>query len=138
MAEIQQSSDATWRLFDWNRLGPDGKPRQLHVEQALDAIDYAVGPVSPAQPEASVNSPIERLATSDKFILDRLRLSSPRRVEIDDRFHILAVLSGRMSVSGDPGPRPLGAGDTMLLPASRPATELIPLPGAIVLDAYLP
>lgn len=40
LAEVQQSSDTTYRVFDWNRLGLDGKPRQLHVAEALESIDY--------------------------------------------------------------------------------------------------
>lgn len=42
--EIQQSSDTTFRLYDWGRVGPDGQPRQLHVAQALNAIDYSLPP----------------------------------------------------------------------------------------------
>ena len=41
VAEIQQSSDVTYRLFDWNRVGPDGKPRRLHVQEGLDVVDFA-------------------------------------------------------------------------------------------------
>lgn len=44
LAEVQQTSDVTYRIFDYNRLGLDGKPRQLHTEQALDAIDFSVSP----------------------------------------------------------------------------------------------
>src|SRR5690606_7579266 len=47
MAEVQQASDATFRLHDWNRLGPDGKPRQLHIQEGLEAIDWSQGPVNP-------------------------------------------------------------------------------------------
>ena len=47
IAEIQQASDTTYRLFDWNRVDRDGKPRPLHVEQALDMIDFSRGPVNP-------------------------------------------------------------------------------------------
>ena len=39
--EIQQNSDTTYRVFDWNRLGLDGKPRELHVAQSLASIDFA-------------------------------------------------------------------------------------------------
>lgn len=42
--EVQQSSDTTFRLYDWNRTGPDGKRRELHVEKALKAIDYSLEP----------------------------------------------------------------------------------------------
>lgn len=41
--EVQQSSDTTFRLYDWGRVGADGKPRELHVAQALKAIDYSLG-----------------------------------------------------------------------------------------------
>ena len=44
LAEVQQSSDVTYRIFDYNRPGLDGRPRQLHTEQAIDAIDFNVLP----------------------------------------------------------------------------------------------
>src|SRR5262245_18695520 len=47
LAEIQQMSDATFRVFDWNRVGPDGNPRELHIEQAMESIDFRRGPVGP-------------------------------------------------------------------------------------------
>ena len=50
IAEVQQSSDTTYRLFDWNRVGPDGKPRPMHINQALDVIDFHQGPVDPVRP----------------------------------------------------------------------------------------
>ena len=52
IAEIQQMSDATFRVFDWNRVGADGKPRTLHIEQALASIDFETGPVQPRSAEA--------------------------------------------------------------------------------------
>ena len=50
VAEIQQASDTTYRIYDWSRLGPDGQPRKLHVNEALEAIDYQFGPVKAQQP----------------------------------------------------------------------------------------
>ena len=50
VAEVQQSSDATFRLFDWNRLGLDGKPRPLQVERAMEVIDWTQGPIVPIVP----------------------------------------------------------------------------------------
>ena len=50
LAEIQQTSDATFRVFDWGRMGPDGKPRALHIEQALESIEFERGPVEPIAP----------------------------------------------------------------------------------------
>ncbi len=50
LAEVQQTSDATFRLFDWNRLGLDGRPRPLQIPEARAAIDWKIGPVSPLTP----------------------------------------------------------------------------------------
>lgn len=47
MAEVQQTSDATFRLYDWDRPGPDGKPRQLHLREAMECINWSQGPVNP-------------------------------------------------------------------------------------------
>ena len=49
VAEIQQMSNNTFRLSDWGRVGADGKPRPLHIEQGIQAIDYVTGPVETTQ-----------------------------------------------------------------------------------------
>src|SRR5204862_4438585 len=51
MAEIQQTSDATFRLFDWDRRDAQGKARTLHIEQALACIDWKAGTVQPVRAE---------------------------------------------------------------------------------------
>ena len=64
IAEIQQSSDVTYRLFDWNRLGPDGEPRQLHIDEALACIDFNYGPGGPQIPKQfSPHAPREEFFT---------------------------------------------------------------------------
>lgn len=135
IAEIQQSSDTTYRLFDWNRVGPDGQPRPLHIDAALDVIDYALGPVA-AQTPISIEQG-ERLVACDKFTLDRYTLDRPKGVGGDERFHILSVLSGEIAIAGDPTGVPLRTGDTALLPAAAPATRLEPRQPSVVLDAYI-
>ena len=140
VAEIQQASDTTFRLFDWNRLGSDGLPRPLHVEAALEAIDYDAGPVAPRTPQPTENPAVERLVACDKFVLDRRRLD-PSHTQVvggDDRFHILAVLGGQLTLQSRLAPIPLRLGDTLLLPASEPATGLASADGAVLLDMYLP
>ena len=74
VAEIQQSSDVTYHLYDWNRLGPDGKPRPLHVREALEVIDFQRGPVDPQLPRPTERPGVSRLVECDKFILDRWQL----------------------------------------------------------------
>jgi mannose-6-phosphate isomerase len=138
VAEIQQASDTTYRVFDWNRVGPDGKPRQLHLEQSLEAIDYGLGPAQPQVPQATAEPHVSRLAACDKFILDRWVFDSPKQVGGDDRCYLLAVLEGEVAVQGDAGDGPLGVGGTMLLPAAIGSVRLEPRGPATLLCAYLP
>ncbi|MEM8678993.1 MAG: type I phosphomannose isomerase catalytic subunit [Planctomycetota bacterium] len=138
VAEIQQSSDTTYRLFDWNRVDADGKPRPLHIHEALDVIDYAQGPVHP-QPAASTSQTYrQQLVSCDKFVLDRVELRDPTQIGGDDRAHLLAVLQGEVVVAGDPCDEPATKGSTVLIPADQGSTLVSPEGTATVLDIYLP
>lgn len=138
VAEIQQSSNTTYRLYDWGRRGPDGNLRELHVQQALEVIDYQRGPVRPQEPVPTGHSHAQRLVACDKFVLDRWKLNAPSRLGGDDRCHILAVIQGSVRISGDPENEPLRAGGVVLLPAALGNVELTPQIDTVVLDAYLP
>jgi mannose-6-phosphate isomerase len=138
VAEIQQASDTTYRLYDWSRLGADGKPRPLHVSQALEAIDYRLGPLAAQQPRSTGREGVERLVACDQFVLDRWTLSGTRHAGGDDRCHILAVIAGALEIDGDPAGRTLERGDVALLPAELPAVRLTASASAVLLDAYLP
>ena len=138
VAEIQQSSDSTYRLFDWNRVGPDGKSRPLHIAQALDAIDYQLGPVGPRPPLPTERAGVERLAECDQFVIDRWRLDAPAELPTLGRFQVLMVLTGAVEVGGDPASRPLSRGETMFVPASRESVRLAPLGAAELLVSRLP
>ncbi len=155
VAEIQQASDTTWRLFDWNRAGPGGQHRKLHVEEALSAIDYKRHSVAPQTPQPTDRPHIERLVVCDKFILDRWRLDAMQTLRLDDRFHIVSVLEGEVLLGCSApdvaaGQRPgastsdevsllaLVRGQTALLPASLGEVSLAPRQSAALLDIYLP
>ncbi|MEM9186534.1 MAG: type I phosphomannose isomerase catalytic subunit [Planctomycetota bacterium] len=138
IAEIQQASNTTFRLFDWNRVGKDGQPRPLHIEESLEVTDYDRGPVAPRTPEP-VAADVERLVACDKFVLDRRRVSSQASaIGGDGRFHLVAVIAGgaELLCGGDVTALPLGT--TALAPASAGAVELASPTGATVLDMYLP
>jgi mannose-6-phosphate isomerase len=138
IAEIQQASDTTFRLYDWNRLGPDGKPRPLHVEQALAVTDFDRGPVLPEQPRPVEGSMIVRLAACDKFVLDRWDITEPRACGGDNRCHLLAVIEGSTDLAGDPRGKPLAIGHTVLIPAGCGAVIVTPTDHVVLLDMYLP
>jgi mannose-6-phosphate isomerase len=138
IAEIQQSSDTTFRLFDWNRVDADGKPRPLHVKQALEVIDFAAGPVAPTAQESPAAGEAERLVCCDQFILDRRRVNDLLELGGDDCCHIVAVLDGAVRVHSQCTADPLGKGSVVLLPASAGGIRFEPHQNAVLLDAYLP
>ncbi len=138
IAEIQQSSNVTYRLYDWNRVGPDGQPRALHIEEALDVIDYQRGPVHAQQPQPTDQPGRTRLAECDKFVLDRREANAPFEIGGDDRFHIVAVVAGQATLAGDPASQPLGVGSSALLPAGAGKVSIQPRGHCQMLDAYLP
>lgn len=138
VAEIQQSSDTTFRLSDWNRIGPDGRPRPLHVRQAVAAIDFQAGPVRPVAPQRTAEPHIQRLIASDKFVVDRWTFSTRQRVGGDLRCHILVTLSGQVRLERDAAGGGLYAGQTVLIPAAAGLVDVEPEGPAVMLDMYLP
>jgi mannose-6-phosphate isomerase len=133
LAEVQQSSDATFRLFDWNRLGADGKPRTLHRSEALQSIDWTAGPVSPAvgSPLAGLGSGNrgQRLVACPHFTLDRFTLTSPWDLTRapcaawSGRFSIWIVIEGRAELRRKESGyrRHFRRGETVLVPAASGA-----------------
>ncbi len=99
-------SDATFRVHDWGRVGADGRPRALHLAEALESTDFDAGPVGPlaARPEPIEGGTRERLARSPFFALERLRLRGPARVGRDDRFTIVLGLAGSAEVRHEDRP----------------------------------
>lgn len=142
LAEIQQMSDATFRVFDWNRVGPDGKPRELHIEQAMESIDFARGPVDPLSPQVESLGEIgtrEKLGRSPYFELERWTIRRPATIGRDDRFTILMGLAGRSEVLHGGESYPLDFGQTMLLPAAVGECQVAPRDGgATVLSCVVP
>jgi mannose-6-phosphate isomerase len=141
LAEIQQMSDATFRVFDWNRVGPDGKSRQLHISQAMESIDFRRGPVDPIVPELESIEGVgtrEHLARSSYFALERLRLRRPTMVGRHDRFTILMGLGGGCDLVQGGRQVALEFGQTLLLPASAGPCEIVPRGESVVLTCVVP
>lgn len=135
VAEIQQASDTTFRLFDWNRVGTDKKPRPLHIQQALEVIDYEHGPLQPAAAKQTSQPDVERLVECQKFILDRWHLTSSLSLAGDNRFHIIAVIQGSIELSG----QTVTLGQTLLIPACLGPLSVKPVSEkTVLLDMFLP
>ena len=138
VAEIQQASDTTFRLFDWNRIDRDGRPRPLHIQESLDTIDYRRGPVDRIVPCPGERPHVERLVACDKFILERWQIETPQPLDLEDRFHIVAVVEGDVSVRAGVEQSRLRRGDTLLIPACTREVQFMPQGRAVLLDTYLP
>ena len=126
VAEIQQSSDVTYRLHDWGRVGPDGRPRQLHVEAGLDAVTR-FGPVMPAAPEPTADPAVRRLVSCDHFLLDEVRPAAGGgrwALGGDDGCHFLAVIAGKASFDDRWGLPPLSRGACALVPVAAGRQDL--------------
>jgi mannose-6-phosphate isomerase len=129
MAEVQQTSDATFRLFDWNRRDAQGRLRPLHVKEALASIDWGQGPVQPVRvPGYGANAGRQRtpLVRCPYFALEYVQDGEPFACGGEGRLQALVVLRGRGRLSTPAGEDHLRAGQTWLLPASMPRGECRP------------
>lgn len=140
LAEVQQMSDATFRLHDWGRVGVDGKPRQLHLAESLQAINFAAGPVEPMQthPEPVLGGTRELLARSAYFALERLHLDGPATVGQADRFTIVIGLAGSAVIRSNGLSTPISLGQTILLPASLGECSVHPTGPVTLLTCVVP
>jgi len=117
LVEIQQNSDTTYRVFDWNRVDEStGKSRQLHVDQALECIDF--NDVAPKLVEPKG----ELLVKHELFEIQKWNLDSPREVAPPGQFAIVGCLSGSLRYA-DVDLRP---GEFFLVPASLQDRQLKP------------
>ena len=141
LAEIQQMSDATFRVFDWNRVGPDGKPRQLHIEQALESTDFEAGPVSPfiTEPIPIESGTRELLPHCPFFSLERYKINRPIGLGDPERFTIVMALEGSAEIEDAGGATtPLGFGETVLLPASVGVVQVRPHGSTTLITCVVP
>ena len=107
IVEIQQNSDTTYRVFDWNRTGLDGKPRELHIEESMLSTDFA--DFTPPLDHAASGV----VAECEHFRVEKKILAAPEDLRPQGDFAIVTVVAGR-AVCGE---RTFGAGDFFLLPA---------------------
>lgn len=136
LAEVQTSSDMTFRLYDWGRVGTDGRPRELHIEQAIMCTDFEVGPLA-----CQTHQPIDggqQLVNCNFFTIHKY--SGPDEVQLpdDDRFHILMSIAGEASLIAGSNVECLKLGQTVLLPAQRKTTSINLSTNNTVLDVFLP
>jgi mannose-6-phosphate isomerase len=127
--EIQQNSDTTYRVFDWNRAGLDGKPRQLHIDESMANTDFD-------DIEPGLDAPHDGLlAECPWFRTERKRLAAGGTLANPDpeKFSIVMVIDGALAGAGG---RRFGKGGTLLLP--RGSEPLTAVSGTDVLQITVP
>ncbi len=107
IVEIQQNSDTTYRVFDWNRAGLDGKPRALHLEESLLSTDF--GDFAPALQHTGTGV----IAACDHFRVEKRILTGPQELSEPGDFALVTVVGGRAACAGNVH----APGDFLLLPA---------------------
>ena len=115
--EIQESSDITYRFYDWNRTDRRGNSRRLHLEQALAVADLACAPQAAHVSEAYGT---QRLVDQKSFTLDIIRCGGTEPLPEGGEFGILTVLEGGLTLYWDSGEMNMRAGETCFLPKSAP------------------
>lgn len=118
--EIQQNSDTTYRVFDWNRVGLDGKPRELHVAQSLASIDFTdFEPKLVATPFATDGEIQKRSLVKDAlFNVETWKMSAGTGASLPpNKLQILALTSGQVQVQSGSTEVNLSAGEFCLVPA---------------------
>jgi mannose-6-phosphate isomerase len=138
--EIQQNSDTTYRVFDWERVGLDGKPRELHVEQSLACIDFNDFEPELVQTPWHTSQGVRRkaLVQSDLFRVDQVGLPPQSTLMIEGgQMRILAVVEGAIQLSSASGSLRVVAGQFCLLPASMPEAQVGNAAPATLLEVTL-
>ncbi|SDE21684.1 mannose-6-phosphate isomerase [Paenibacillus sp. UNCCL117] len=137
VAEIQQNSDSTYRLYDYGRLGLDGQPRELHIEDSLNVIAYEGSGATYMKTDLDNPGTWLTLAHSDFFITEKGRVEGEWQLQtVPDSFVIHIICDGEGTIRWADGELQVRSGECFLLPANLGDYTLTG--GMTVLRSYLP
>ncbi|RLD25171.1 MAG: mannose-6-phosphate isomerase [Bacteroidetes bacterium] len=138
IAEIQQTSDITYRIYDFDRVDKNGNKRELHVDEALDAIDFSY--YDDYKTTYDQNQGEVELSVSKYFVCNRILTNTPITKTYNelDSFVILMVLEGSGSLKTNNGSYAYSKGDTYFIPANIEEITINPENASKILEVYLP
>jgi mannose-6-phosphate isomerase len=139
VTEIQQTSDMTYRIFDYNRKDDKGNERELHTDMALDAIDFSFLEDYKTKYTPELNKSTE--IVSCKYFTTNI-LEFDRPIEKDyfklDSFVIYITLEGKFEIETEEGTEKIGKGESILIPAIIDSLKLIPQSSKVkLLEVYI-
>ena len=118
--EIQQSSDITYRFYDWDRVDKKGNRRELHLEKALDVTDLTIQ----RNPIPAPDAPCARILDETYFTLDLMHVTSSVNVPDVTEFGILTALDAGLTLTWEGTEIPMKKGETFFLPKTVPVLTL--------------
>lgn len=140
VAEIQQTSDITYRIYDFDRKDKNGNLRELHTEWALDAIDFTYHKDYKTH-YTPVRNKTAEVVTCPYFTTNVIEFDSPVTKDIShiDSFVVYICVEGDFEITWEEGRESISKGDTVLIPASFEEYQLVPSgKGARVLEVHVP
>lgn len=141
LIEVQQTSDVTYRVYDWDRVDSNGKPRELHTHQAADVLCYEEQTVPDERHIVldTAEAVQEHLIQCAYFTIDKWKLSARHAVPLGKKGQpdVLICAQGKGVLTYDGGNAlPISQGDTLLIPATLDVYEVVPNDGITLLRAY--
>jgi len=138
LVEIQQTSDITYRIFDWNRKNTGKEKRELHTELALEAIDFSMTGKNKIRLEPELNK-TENLVDCEFFTTNIVVFDKPiyKEYHFNDSFVVYICIDGEFLICWDDNSEKISKGETVLLPAMIKEVVLKPVSEARVLEIYI-
>jgi mannose-6-phosphate isomerase len=138
LAEIQQTSDITYRVYDWNRTDKNGKPRKLHTKEALDALDFSINKTHKVTYNVKENTS-HKLVECPYFNADIVSVNGKINKEFNkrDSFTIFMCVSGDSKINYQGGSVSLSYGETILIPNVLNKIEIEAVNKAELLEVYI-
>ena len=129
--EVQQNSNTTYRVYDWGRVGHDGRPRDLHIKEAFQCIDWRDNAEPVALPTRAPGAGPNlwwEIIKSPYFHVSRLDMEAPENIRHDGRsFDALFALGGRVAIECGDASATMDPGVSCLMPAGLTDYRLAPV-----------
>lgn len=138
LAEIQQTADTTYRIFDWDRADDKGNSRELHTEEAVDAIDFKIHDSYRTTYNSELNK-TNKIVKSDKFTTNLVNFNKTiyKDLEALDSFVIYMGVEGNTILVWDEGEIKVDVGEAVIIPALISQIEFVPKTTSKLLEVHL-
>ena len=139
VAEIQESSDVTYRIYDYKRTDEKGNERELHTAEALDVISFSASKNPKTPYSLTTNADPQLLVSCEYFTTNIMELDKPRRMQNvpDGTFVVYMCLEGRLEISGGTSNVLFSKGETVMIPAGMDVPTFIPEGKVRLLEIYI-